>query len=126
MNISNINRTRFSNSFSIIVKALFILIIIVSFTGCIVVPASSNAPTTTYVPASNYNQSSNYTPSSTYVPPPTNNTPVNNNNEVNFQVFYDELSPYGNWVDYPRYGYVWVPYADAGFVPYSSRGHWLY
>ncbi|HWB62342.1 MAG TPA: hypothetical protein VG603_02445 [Chitinophagales bacterium] len=26
--------------------------------------------------------------------------------EVTFQVFYDELSPYGAWVNYPTYGYV--------------------
>jgi len=45
---------------------------------------------------------------------------------VSFQVFYDELSPYGSWVDYPNYGYVWLPDAGPDFVPYSTNGHWIY
>ena len=44
---------------------------------------------------------------------------------VSFQVFYDNLSPYGQWVDYPNTGYVWVPNVDAGFSPYGSNGHWV-
>jgi len=44
---------------------------------------------------------------------------------VSFQVFYDQLSPYGQWVDYPNYGYVWIPDAGPDFVPYSSAGHWI-
>lgn len=46
--------------------------------------------------------------------------------EVTFQVFYDDLSPYGQWVEYSSYGYVWVPAAGPGFVPYSSGGHWVW
>ena len=40
---------------------------------------------------------------------------------VSFQTFYDELSPYGQWIDYPEYGYVWSP-ADRynDFHPYQS------
>ncbi len=45
---------------------------------------------------------------------------------VNFQVFYDNLSPYGQWVDYPNYGYIWVPMAGPDFFPYASNGHWVY
>jgi hypothetical protein len=45
---------------------------------------------------------------------------------VSLQIFYDELSPYGQWVDYPKYGYVWIPDAGANFVPYSTRGQWIY
>lgn len=45
---------------------------------------------------------------------------------VSFQVFYDQLSPYGTWVSYPDYGYVWVPGAGAGFRPYGTGGHWVY
>ncbi len=45
---------------------------------------------------------------------------------VNFQLFYDDLSPYGYWVNYPSYGYVWVPNAGAGFVPYGTNGYWVY
>ena len=44
---------------------------------------------------------------------------------VSFQVFYDQLSPYGQWVDYQNYGYVWIPDAGSDFVPYSSRGRWV-
>ena len=44
---------------------------------------------------------------------------------ISFQVFYDQLSPYGQWVDYSDYGYVWIPDAGSDFVPYSTDGHWL-
>jgi hypothetical protein len=44
---------------------------------------------------------------------------------ITYQQFYDDLSPYGNWVDYPSYGYVWVPY-EQGFRPYYNNGHWVY
>jgi hypothetical protein len=44
---------------------------------------------------------------------------------VSFQTFYDELSPYGEWVDYPRYGYVWIPDVGSGFEPYSTDGQWV-
>jgi hypothetical protein len=41
------------------------------------------------------------------------------------QVFYDQLSPYGQWVDYQNYGYAWIPNAGPDFVPYSSGGNWI-
>ena len=44
---------------------------------------------------------------------------------VSFGVFYNELSPYGQWVDYPGYGYVWIPSAGSDFAPYSTNGHWI-
>lgn len=44
---------------------------------------------------------------------------------VSFGVFYNELSPYGQWVDYPGYGYVWIPSTGPDFAPYSSDGHWV-
>lgn len=44
-----------------------------------------------------------------------------------YQSFYDELSPYGHWVNYSNYGYVWVPtQVSADFSPYLSSGHWAY
>jgi hypothetical protein len=46
--------------------------------------------------------------------------------QVSIQVFYDQLSPYGQWVNYPEYGFVWIPYAGEDFVPYSTGGHWIY
>jgi hypothetical protein len=45
--------------------------------------------------------------------------------EISFNVFYNELTPYGRWVDYPQYGRVWIAY-ESGFVPYQSSGHWIY
>ena len=45
---------------------------------------------------------------------------------VTLQTFYDQLSPYGQWVNYSPYGNVFVPNAGPGFVPYSTGGHWAY
>src|SRR5689334_19708930 len=45
---------------------------------------------------------------------------------VSFQLFYDQLSPYGAWVEYQNYGYVWVPDVDPGFSPYGTNGYWVY
>lgn len=45
---------------------------------------------------------------------------------VSYQTFYDALSPYGQWINYPGYGYVWAPNAGAGFVPYQTGGYWVY
>lgn len=44
---------------------------------------------------------------------------------VSFQVFYDGLAPYGDWVSDPTYGYIWIPYVDAGFQPYRTNGYWV-
>ena len=44
---------------------------------------------------------------------------------VSFQVFYDELSPHGTWVNNPDYGYVWYPNLSSGFTPYGSNGYWV-
>ena len=43
-----------------------------------------------------------------------------------FQLFYDQLSPYGTWVMNRDYGYVWLPDVDEGFSPYVTDGHWEY
>ena len=45
---------------------------------------------------------------------------------VSFQVFYDDLSPYGNWIDNADYGYVWVPNVSSGFTPYATNGYWVF
>lgn len=45
---------------------------------------------------------------------------------VTTQYFYDELSPYGDWVHNREYGYVWIPHAGRNFYPYASNGRWLY
>lgn len=51
---------------------------------------------------------------------------VNTPAPAGYEMFYNELSPYGRWIDYPGQGYVWVPNAEPGFRPYSSNGHWVY
>jgi hypothetical protein len=44
---------------------------------------------------------------------------------VSYQYFKDQLSPYGNWVNHPRWGAVWRPNdaTRADFRPYQD-GHW--
>ena len=44
---------------------------------------------------------------------------------ITYQQFYNDLSPYGNWINYPGYGYVWMP-GVSGFRPYYSNGRWAY
>lgn len=44
---------------------------------------------------------------------------------VSFQVFYDALSPYGDWVRDARHGYIWLPAVYDDFHPYGSNGHWV-
>ena len=44
---------------------------------------------------------------------------------VSYQTFYDELAPYGQWVNDPEYGNVWVPNEGGDFRPYGNRGHWV-
>jgi hypothetical protein len=43
---------------------------------------------------------------------------------VSFQTFYNDLSPYGQWVRNPQYGSIWIPDVPAGFQPYSTNGYW--
>lgn len=43
---------------------------------------------------------------------------------VGFNDFYTELSPYGRWVNMPRYGQVWI-YNEPNFRPYYTNGRWL-
>jgi len=55
-----------------------------------------------------------------------NNASAQYRDDVSYQKFYDELSPYGQWVDHPEYGYIWMPDAEPGFQPYSTNGHWVW
>ncbi|POY38372.1 hypothetical protein C3K47_02950 [Solitalea longa] len=45
--------------------------------------------------------------------------------DVSYQTFYDELSPYGDWVYDNQYGYVWRPNMGPDFMPYRTNGHWV-
>lgn len=43
--------------------------------------------------------------------------------------FYNELAPYGSWMQQPDYGLVWQPTVDtinADWSPYADAGQWLY
>jgi len=44
---------------------------------------------------------------------------------VSFQVFYDELSPYGTWINDFDYGNVWIPNVEPDFKPYATNGQWV-
>src|ERR1700761_8790672 len=46
--------------------------------------------------------------------------------DASYQTFYDQLSPYGQWIEDPNYGYVWMPDAGPDFKPYATDGHWVY
>jgi hypothetical protein len=46
--------------------------------------------------------------------------------DISYQTFYDELSPYGTWIDYPSYGHVWHPGVTGEFRPYLTNGYWDY
>jgi hypothetical protein len=62
------------------------------------------------------------TPAPAPAPPPEPAPPP----AITYQTFYDALSPYGQWTDYPNVGYVWIPNAGPDFKPYSSDGRWVY
>ncbi len=45
---------------------------------------------------------------------------------VDLGFFYDDLAPYGNWIERPSYGWVWTPSAVAtSWRPYEN-GHWVW
>lgn len=45
---------------------------------------------------------------------------------ITFQTFYNDLSPYGDWIYTHDYGYVWRPWFDRYdyFQPYATDGYW--
>jgi hypothetical protein len=49
----------------------------------------------------------------------------NSSGSVTMQTFYDDLAPYGQWVQDPQYGDVFVPNVEQGFRPYYTDGHWV-
>ena len=44
---------------------------------------------------------------------------------VSYNDFYQDLAPYGQWIQDPQYGYVWSPNVDASFRPYYTNGYWV-
>ena len=55
--------------------------------------------------------------------------PVEQPTEVTVNYFYDNLAPYGTWVDVDGYGRCWRPSVEiynSVWQPYSDHGHWVY
>ena len=46
--------------------------------------------------------------------------------EITMQTFYDQLAPYGQWINYPGIGYVFAPSVAPGFQPYATAGRWTF
>jgi hypothetical protein len=45
---------------------------------------------------------------------------------VDLGFFYDDLAPYGNWIERPRYGWVWTPsHVSNSWRPYQD-GRWVW
>jgi hypothetical protein len=60
-----------------------------------------------------------------YDPQPYNDYDRDQAPDVDVGFFYSELSPYGEWVRHPNYGWVWFPrYVHAGWRPYYY-GRWV-
>ena len=57
-------------------------------------------------------------------PPPI--MPQFNQAPITLQTFYDQLAPYGQWINYPGLGYVFSPSVAPGFQPYSTAGRWTF
>jgi hypothetical protein len=59
-------------------------------------------------------------------PPPPEADQYADNDPSALTDFRSTLDPYGQWVDDPVYGTVWVPTAGPEFAPYSTGGHWVH
>ncbi len=44
--------------------------------------------------------------------------------DVDVSIFYNSLSPYGDWVEMPEYGWGFAPRVERGWRPYT-RGQWV-
>lgn len=44
---------------------------------------------------------------------------------ISFEVFYENLAPYGQWINDAQYGQIWAPAVGADFRPYYSDGYWV-
>jgi uncharacterized protein DUF6600 len=45
---------------------------------------------------------------------------------VNLGLFYDDLAPYGTWIERPSHGYVWTPLAVADTWRPYQEGRWVW
>jgi len=105
-------------------KKIFYLIIPAAtlFAGCGAWVQTAYEPAPVNNPTGGYSQSQPDYQQSGF----NDNYPDYDNSPQTDQVFYDELSRYGRWVDYPDYGYVWVPNVGDDFRPYATNGNWVY
>ena len=44
--------------------------------------------------------------------------------QIDVGTFYDDLAPYGDWVEMPDYGWSWAPHVEREWRPYT-RGQWI-
>jgi hypothetical protein len=107
-----------------ILASIASLLILSSCSYYVTHPAMVNTP---HYSADQYT----YTPPAVYTPPAAYDPPSAYNPEplppgITYQVFYDQLSPYGSWIADPNYGYVWIPAGGPGFTPYCTNGHWVF
>jgi hypothetical protein len=67
-------------------------------------------------------------PDGNYGDPGTDQAPApayDSQGPVDQSVFYDQLSPYGHWIQRDNYGWVWEPnQVPVGWRPYT-QGHWV-
>ncbi|NCX96437.1 MAG: hypothetical protein EBX41_08520 [Chitinophagia bacterium] len=52
----------------------------------------------------------------------------NNNYEdlvITYKDFYDNLAAFGQWMEDPNLGYVWIPDVENTFRPYFTNGKWV-
>jgi len=70
------------------------------------------------------------TPGAAAAPPPeTTETTTTQPADVTVNYFYDNLAPYGGWVNFQGYGWCWRPTIvvyNTGWQPYCDNGHWVY
>jgi hypothetical protein len=67
-------------------------------------------------------------PETAPAPPPVE-PPVEQPAEVTVNYFYDNLAPYGTWINVDGYGRCWRPsvaISNPGWQPYCDLGHWVY
>ena len=50
--------------------------------------------------------------------------PSYDNYYISYNDFYENLAPYGQWIDDPQLGYVFSPNVDMSFRPYYTNGYW--
>lgn len=54
-----------------------------------------------------------------------NSYSYSNDSRISFNVFYNELRPYGRWINNGQYGRVWIPNVGRDFHPYATNGYWV-